>query len=455
MFAAFAEKISVSVTAFAAHIHLDLSVDTSLVLIWLATAAVVAILTGGALGALVRQRFAARAAAAALIGPQPADAPKPVRQRPSIWQRLAVRALPLLAPVINILLAGLGAFLLRRLGYNLDLMADLQPLLFSWLFVTMVYVVTASTGKTIFVALLLVPLCLPFVRPYLKEAGDLLQQISLTVGKTEITALMVVQLLLTATLLMWIATAVKEGVNVSLGRLHHVRWSTRQLLQNLSTIAVYMLAIVVGLSLLGIDLTAFAVLGGALGVGIGLGLQKIASNFISGLILLSEQSIQVNDLIEVEGSGVSGLVRHTGARYTLIETIDNREIMIPNDDLVTSRVTNWTLTDSKGVVTVKVGVSYESDIELARDQLIAAALDHPAVLHDPAPACLLTGFGASSIDFSLIVHVKDVRERRAGVQSDILFNIWRRFKTHGIEIPYPQMTLRYADRDAKPSEKPL
>jgi small-conductance mechanosensitive channel len=160
--------------------------------------------------------------------------------------------------------------------------------------------------------------------------------------------------------------------------------------------------------------------------------------------LLSEQSIQVNDMIEIAGSNVSGLVRHTGARYTLIETLDAREIMIPNDDLVTNRVINWTFTDAKGVLRLDIGVSYESDIELARDQLIEAAKAHPSVLRNPPPNCLLRGFGASSVDFSLFFSVKDVRERRAGIQSEVLFDIWHRFKEHGIDIPYPQMTVHYA-----------
>lgn len=444
MFASFAETASQATQAFAARINLDLTFDTSLVIIWTISSAIIAILAGHAVSAIARKRFEAHEEAAALAAPTSPDGPPPAVKPPSIWKRLSVRALPLIAPVVGILLVMVGVATLRHFGYAIEFFTALQPLLISWLFVTLIYVVTDSWAKTIFVGLLLVPMCLPFIRPYLLEASAALQELSLKVGKSEITALLIVQLLITGTLLLWIATAIKEGTNASLARLHHVRWSTRQLLQNLATIFIYMLAILIGLSLLGIDLTAFAVLGGALGVGIGLGLQKIASNFISGLILLSEQSIQVNDLIEVEGSGISGLVRHTGARYTLIETIDNREIMIPNDDLVTNRVTNWTFTDSRGALRIDVGVSYESDIDLAREQLLAAAAAHPSVLKTPAPSCLLTGFGASSVDFALNFHVKDVRERRAGIQSEIRFDIWRRFKEHNIDIPYPQMTVHYA-----------
>jgi small-conductance mechanosensitive channel len=212
-------------------------------------------------------------------------------------------------------------------------------------------------------------------------------------------------------------------------------------LQNLSTIGVYIIAGLSALSILGIDLTAFAVLGGAIGVGIGLGLQKISSNFISGLILLSERTIQVNDLIEIEGSPISGLVKHTGARYTLIETLDNREVLVPNDDLITNRVINSTHTNSRGLIRIDIGVAYGSDLEKVREIITACTCGHPNILKDPAPACFLMGFGPSAVDFTIFGHIEDVRERKLGTKSEILFDIWKRFKAEGIEIALPQLQV--------------
>ena len=427
-------------SAVAKSLHLETTFDTTLGLIWVLTAAIVAILTGQLVQQITKRRFDARKEAAPPpVGPQPPNQPPPLRLR----HRFLLRCLPLLTPLLNLLFGMLGVVTLHNLGYDPALLLALKPLFMAWIFITAVFVITDSAVKTTFVALLVVPLSLPFMMPYLKEFEAILSDVSFNVGKVSITAFMVIKLIITGILLLWTASAVKDGINASLGRMTHIRWSTRQLLQNLSSIGVYVVAVLIALSILGIDLTAFAVLGGALGVGIGLGLQKIASNFISGLILLSEQSIQVNDMIEVAGSNISGLVRHTGARYTLIETLDNREIMIPNDDLITNRVINWTYSNAHGVLNIDIGVAYDSDLEKVRDLLLDVVSSHPAVLKEPAPSCLLKEFGASSVNFSIFVHLEDVRERRMGIKSEILFEIWRRFKENNIDIPYPQLKLHY------------
>lgn len=419
--------------------------DDSLCLIWAATMALAAVLVCRLATDWLQARMEKKAETREADGPAgPPTVGHVAPKRLGMKQRLALRAMPLLAPALNLPALYLGVVVMARMGYDAGLLDSLKPLAYSWLFVTMIYVITDSIGKTVFVGLLLIPGSMPFVVPYLREVADALREMSLTVGKTEITAFMVVKLLIIGVLMLWITAAVNSGIHMSLERVDRLRWSTRQLLENISSIAVYAIAGLMVLSMLGIDLTAFAVLGGAVGVGLGLGLQKIASNFISGLILLSEQSIQVNDMIEIAGSGITGLVKHTGARYTMVETIDNREMMIPNDDLITNRVINWTFTNSRGVVSLDIGVSYESDLDLVREQLLAAATSHENVLADPPPACLLVQFGASSVDFKLIAHVEDVRNRRAGVMSDIYFDIWRRFKEHKIEIPYPQMVVHRA-----------
>ncbi len=421
-------------------LHLDMSFETSLNLLWVLTAAIVAILAGQFTSQFLHKHWAARQAAPRRpVGPPVPGAPKPL----TIWHHLLLRLMPLMIPLLNSFFVALGVLVLRKLGYAPDLIIALKPLFTAWIFITAVYVLTESLGKTIFVAVLVLPLSLPFMLPYIREFEGMLADLSFSVGKTTVTALMVTKLLIIGTLMLWTAGAVKDGINGSLARMQHIRWSTRQLMQNLIGFGVYAMAVLIALSILGIDLTAFAVLGGALGVGIGLGLQKIASNFISGMILLSEQSIQVNDMIEIAGTNVSGLVRHTGARYTLIETLDNREIMIPNDDLITNRVINWTYTNSSGILKIEIGVSYDSDLEQVRDILLDIAGQHELVLKDPAPSCALVNFGASSVDFMLVVHLEDVRERRAGIKSELLFEIWRRFKAASIDIPYPQMTIHY------------
>ena len=168
--------------------------------------------------------------------------------------------------------------------------------------------------------------------------------------------------------------------------------------------------------------------------------KKIASNFISGLILLVERAIEVGDLIELDG-GTTGFVRKNSARHTLIETLEGREIMVPNEDFITNRVINWTYTNTKARIDIPVGVSYNSDLEVVQKLILEAALEHPLCSQDPQPNCFLRNFNSSSVDFLLLMWVDDVTQGRWAPQSEVMFSIWHKFKEHGIEIPYPQQDI--------------
>ena len=226
----------------------------------------------------------------------------------------------------------------------------------------------------------------------------------------------------------------------ALRRFGGLRASNRTLLIKGSQIAIYTLLGLVVLDLLGIDLTTLTVFGGALGIGIGFGLQKITSNFISGLIILSEKSVEEGDLLELS-DGIFGFVRETSTRYTLIETFDGKEVMVPNEDLITNRVVNWTYTNPNGRIQIDVGVSYESDIALARNLMLEAASEHPRCSVDPAPQCFLIAFADSSVNFTLYFWLDDITKGRREPQSQVMFAIWDKFAEHGITIPFPQRDL--------------
>ena len=203
---------------------------------------------------------------------------------------------------------------------------------------------------------------------------------------------------------------------------------------------IYFLAFLLVLGVLGIDLTALTVFSGALGIGIGFGLQKIASNFISGIILLFEKSVEEGDLIEL-GDGTSGFVRETGARYTRIETFNGHETMVPNEDFITNRVTNWTFSNSRGRVDINVGVAYGTDLDFAARLITEAAQEHPRCMDTPVAECFLVDFADSSVNFTLYFWVEDVAEGRIRPRSEVMFAIWRKFKENDIEIPFPQRDL--------------
>ena len=159
-------------------------------------------------------------------------------------------------------------------------------------------------------------------------------------------------------------------------KMNKLRSGNKALISKMMQVGIYILAFLVGTHALGINIAALAVLGGTIGIGIGFGLQKITSNFISGVILLFEKSIESGDLIELQG-GVLGYVRQTFARYTLIETLDGKEVMVPNENFIINEVVNLSYSDASGRVEVLVGVSYDSDVELAREIMLEAAKEHP------------------------------------------------------------------------------
>jgi small-conductance mechanosensitive channel len=206
-------------------------------------------------------------------------------------------------------------------------------------------------------------------------------------------------------------------------------------------------AIVVALTGLGFDLQKIALIAGALSVGIGFGLQSVVANFVSGLILLTERPIRVGDSIVVKGE--EGWVRRVRVRATEIETFDRASVIIPNSELITGIVKNWTRTNTLGRIVVKVGVGYESDPAQVRDILLEIANAHAQIVQSPPPAAFLLGFGDSALEFELRCIVRDV-EKGASVRSDLHYEVIKRFRAAGITIPYPQRELRWSAESAKP-----
>ncbi len=266
------------------------------------------------------------------------------------------------------------------------------------------------------------------------------EMLTLKVGTVSFSVYKIIKIILALLVVFWLASVISAAGERHLKQFRHIKASNRALMIKGFQIGVYFLMLLFGLDVIGIDLTAFAVVGGAVGIGIGFGLQKITSNFISGLILLFEKSVEEDDLVEMDG-GVYGIVKHTGARYTLIETFDGKEVMIPNEDFITNRVTNWTFSNKKGRVEVTLGVSYDCDIELARTLILDAAIEHERCSKDPEPQCYLTEFGDNSVNFLLYFWVDDVTEGRFEPKSDVMRSIWRKFKENNIGIPYPQRDI--------------
>jgi small-conductance mechanosensitive channel len=200
---------------------------------------------------------------------------------------------------------------------------------------------------------------------------------------------------------------------------------------------VLVVGIIIVLENSGIHLAALTVFAGAVGVGVGFGLQNITSNFISGLVILAERPISIGDRVEV--AGAAGQVHHIGARSTVVITNDNISIIVPNQKFIDSPVTNWTYGEDRRVrFRVPVGVAYGSDIDKVRDTLIAVGNEHPATLREPAPSVFLKQFGDNSIDLELVVWSEEMSHRPSRFKSDLNFLIEKKFREAGIEIPNPR-----------------
>jgi len=183
-----------------------------------------------------------------------------------------------------------------------------------------------------------------------------------------------------------------------------------------------------------------SVFGGALGVGLGLGLQKIAANYVSGFAMLLERSFRVGDVVKIDG--FEGEITNIHTRYTVVRAPNGRESVVPNEMFVINRVENLTLETPRVAFSTKVQVSYESDIELARSLMIDAALAQPRVLRDPRPSVQLTEFAADGIELTLAFWLADPANGIGNVRSEINLALWRAFKANGIDVPYPQRVVR-------------
>jgi small-conductance mechanosensitive channel len=215
--------------------------------------------------------------------------------------------------------------------------------------------------------------------------------------------------------------------------------SLRKAVSNAARALLMFVGLMVALSAVGIDLTALSVLGGAVGVGIGFGLQKLAANYVSGFVILAERSMRIGDNVRVDN--FEGVITQINARYTVVRSLTGRESIVPNELLITSRVENLSLADSRVYQSTVVSVAYDSDVEQVIALLLQAALDQERVLRDPAPAVTLSNFGADGLEFTVGYWISDPQNGQGNLKSDINRAILAALRLHRIEIPYPQRVV--------------
>ncbi|QDY99687.1 mechanosensitive ion channel family protein [Nitratireductor mangrovi] len=286
------------------------------------------------------------------------------------------------------------------------------------------------------------------------RAAALLESIALPIGEIRLTALTVLKAALLLTVAIWFANTIGNFIDRRVQGSSELTPSIRVLIGKIAKIGLVLLAGVVALSAVGVDLTALTVFSGAVGVGLGFGLQKVVSNFISGIIILLDKSIKPGDTISL--GDTFGWIRELRARFVSVVTRDGREYLIPNEDFITQRVINWSFSDELVRLDVEFGVSYDANPHKVSELAIAAAVTVGRVEADRRPVCWMTGFGESSLDFVLRFWIRDPQQGLTNVRGKVLLALWDAFDENGIAIPYPhrEIIMKKPAPPSRPRRKP-
>ena len=273
----------------------------------------------------------------------------------------------------------------------------------------------------------------------LDPAADALDSVSVVLGGLRFTPLLVIKLGLLLVIALWFTNIASNFAESRINRSADLTPSIQVLLIKMIRIGLLIATIAVALSAVGINLSALAVFSGAVGVGIGFGLQKIVANFISGIILLADKSVKPGDLVTIGDS--SGRISAMKTRYISVAAGDGREFLIPNEDLVTQKVTNWTYTDKNTLVKVNFGTNYDADPRQVCKLAVDVAAAAPRAIKSRTPNCILTEFAETGMKFSLTFWIADP-DGMDNVKSEVMLSLWETFKREGIKVPYPVRELR-------------
>jgi small-conductance mechanosensitive channel len=284
----------------------------------------------------------------------------------------------------------------------------------------------------------------------LRPITETLDKVGFTAGDTRFSLLSILQIALTLLALYAVVRLLNRIIGHSIHRATGLDATQQLLAQKLAAVAILIAAFFIGIDIVGIDLTALAVFSGAFGLAVGFGLQKTFGNLIAGIILLMDRSIKPGDVIVVGDS--FGHVTKIGVRAVSIVTRDGKEHLIPNENLMTQEVENWSYSSRDVRVHIPIGVAYDCDLPRAQELMIEAAKSSKRVLQSPEPRVWLRAFGESSVDHEILVWIRDPEAGVGNVQSEILNRLWLLFKENGISIPFPQRDIRVKEWPGPPGD---
>ena len=280
----------------------------------------------------------------------------------------------------------------------------------------------------------------------LPEISGALDDIGFMVGKQKITLLLILHAVFWSVFTLVVALAISRIVEERIMSAASLDMSTRVFAGKIIRALAVVVAILIALPLIGIDITALSVFAGAFAVGLGLGLKTIASNYVSGFVILLDRSIRPGDVVTIGDR--QGVIADIKARYTVLRGLDGTDAIIPNDSIISNTVLNHSYSHPRVAVRTKVTVAYECDVQRAMALFLEAGKSQPRVLADPAPAVSVTSLGENGIDLELTTWIRDPEQGQVSLGSGILLETWRSFREHGIEVPFPRRDVRVVDMRA-------
>ncbi|MEX0368426.1 MAG: mechanosensitive ion channel family protein [Ruegeria sp.] len=356
-------------------------------------------------------------------------------------RRFILIFVPLLLPLLAYAFTGIGESVTRSLfGSGAVIAFGKRVFLFLAARILVREIITDPLMKLLG-RYVLIPVAALYALGLLEPVMAKLDETIVPLGNLSFSLLFALRFIVVGGAIFWLGRWSNDQSAQFLKKQEDMRPAMRELTAKAIEIGIFGVAFLLVMNIMGISLTSLAVLGGAIGVGLGFGLQKIASNFISGLILLLEGQATVGDYVELDG-GEAGIIVKMGARAAILETYDGRWIVVPNEDFITTRVVNFSDSGSANRYEAPFSVSYDTDINKVPALVEAAVAKHPGVLNKPFPPdCELRGFGDSGVDFAVEFWVEGIDDGRNKFMSDVLFLIWNALKEHEIEIPYPHRVV--------------
>jgi small-conductance mechanosensitive channel len=350
--------------------------------------------------------------------------------------RLTRAVEPLALPIVWLVLLWLAVLLASGANLPFQVMKTVVSLLTAWVVIRFISALVRDPLWSRFLAVIVWLIAALSILGLLAPTMATLDSVAINMGELRVSALTVVKAVLSLALLLWIATLAGRVLEQRITSVVTLTPSIQVLITKLLKIVLVVIAVFVALRSVGIDLTAFAVLTGTIGVGIGFGLQKMVSNFVSGITILIDKSIKPGDVLVVGDS--YGRVQSLGARYVSVITRDGIEYLIPNEELVTQQVINWSYSSDQIRLKVPIGIDYGADVRKAIALCVESAGQVERVLKHPPPVCNLKSFGDNAVELELRFWIHDPMNGVSNVKSEVLLHIWDRFHEHGIDYPYPQ-----------------